>query len=608
VTDLPENILHIDLSASSVRVTDGSDLFRRCLGGEGVAIELLLTECARGIDPFSPDAPIILATGHLTSVYPCASKTIAMFKSPLTGNLGESHVGGHLAAALRFAGFDAVVIKGASERVVALHIEDSKVKIVHAASLWGLSPLDVEKALRDPTYDGMQSVVAIGRGGENYLYFSNAIVDRFHHFGRLGLGAILGAKKLKAISVKGGGEVPLKNPTEQKAMYEEIYRETVLSGKMGKYHDLGTPENVLVLNEIKALPTKNFSKSFFDRAERISGQAYAELDLERKISCPGCPVACIHLGSISTEFAPQHELGRKEIFQELKLVPYNYEPIYALGSNLEVGESRSVLSLIAFCEETGIDAMMAGTVLAWATEAYERGLITSEDTGGIVPIWSDSDSYLKFLENIVSKSNSFYARLAQGVAAAADKYGGREFAIALGKNGLAGYWTGPGFVVGTLVGARHSHLSNAGYTIDQNSIRKNSLPEQIADYLVEEENWRCVLNSLGICLFSRTIYSKELVSRLLANEGNNLTTDQLDELGRDIFHKMYRFKLREGFDLEQERVPERLFETPTPLGMLDRQSVESVLSLYIKKREGEGLHLKKEEKALLDLLSPRTRS
>jgi aldehyde:ferredoxin oxidoreductase len=608
VRDLPENILHINLSDSSSRIEDGSDLFQRYLGGEGVAIELLLRECARGIDPFSPESPIILATGLLTGVYPCASKTVAMFRSPLTGNLGESHAGGHLATALRFAGYGAVVIKGASERAVALHIEDSSVKIVHAASLWGLSPLEVEKALRDPTYDGMQSVVAIGRGGENYVYFSSAIVDRFHHFGRLGLGAILGAKKLKAISVKGGGEVPLKNPTQQKSMYEEVYREVVLSGKMRKYHDLGTPENVLVLNEIKALPTRNFSKSFFDRAERISGQAYAELDLDRKISCPGCPIACIHLGSLSTEFAPQHESGRKEVFQESRLVPYNYEPIYALGSNLEVGESRSVLSLIAFCEETGIDAMMAGTVLAWATEAYEKGLITSEDTGGVIPRWGDPDSYLRLLENIVSKSNGFYARLAQGVVAAADKYGGKEFAVALGKNGLAGYWTGPGFIIGTLVGARHSHLSNAGYAIDQDSIRKERSPEEIADYLAEEEDWRCVLISLGICLFSRSIYSKELVSKILAIEGKDLSVDQLDELGREIFHKMYRFKLREGFDLEGERVPERLFETPTPLGMLDRRSLESVLTFYIKRREREGLRLRKEEKALLDLLSARKRS
>lgn len=600
-----ERILYVDLSERTTRVVSRPELFVKYLGGTGVASKLLLEECPQKVDPFSPRAPIIFATGPLVGMYPCMAKSVALFKSPLTGNLGESHAGGHFSSALRFAEYGAIVITGASEKPVSLHVENGSPHVEYASSLWGLSPLQVEKTLKPPNGEGAHSVISIGRAGENLVHYSGATVDRYHHFGRLGLGAIMGSKKLKAVYVQGTGEILLVRPTEFKTMYDELYARVVGTDLMKKYHDLGTTVNVLELNELRALPSKNFSRPTYENAESVSGEHFANEYLERKISCPGCPIACIHLAGLRTPFAPEHERGRKEIFEEMELIPYNYEPIFALGINLDVSDAKGILRLISQCEHLGLDAIMAGAVLAWATEACEKGLITESATMGLLPKWGNVETYLQMIENIADVRNPFYVTLARGVGAAAEKYGGKEFAVSLGKNSPAGYHTGYAFVVGTLVGARHSHLSNAGYSIDQTAMVKKVSVEQMVGFLVEQEDWLNVLNSLVACYFSRSVYAKEFAVRALAAVGIQRTEDELMRLGKEIFHNLYNFKLREGFDITKEVIPKRLLETESPVGRLDPKAIEQMVSHYIKVREDEGLKLRPEEKALMDLLAAR---
>ena len=597
-------VLHINLSEKESRIDERPELFDTYLGGAGVASKLLEEECAPRVDPFSPEAPVIFAVGPFTGLLPSMVKTVAMFKSPLTGNLGESHCGGHFATALRFAGFGAVVVKGAADIPSVVLIEDTDVRVEAAASLWGLSPLQVEKSLRSPSQEGMESVASIGIAGENGVYYSGLITDRYHHFGRLGLGAVIGAKKLKAMKIHGTGEIPLERPTEFKDFYEEIHRRVVQTEEMRKYHDLGTPINVMMLNELGALPTKNFSQPKFERAEEISGERFLETLLERKISCPGCPVACIHLGGLRTSFSPQHELGRKEAFEELDLVPYNYEPVFALGSNLEIGDAQSVLRLIGKCERVGMDAIMTGSVLAWLTEAVEKGLIPRQEIGDLEPRWGDAATYSKIIENIALAKNQFYKRLALGTSAAAKKYGGKGFAVSIGKNSPAGYATGYGFVVGTLVGARHSHLSNMGYSIDQKAVKSNLSFEQIVEKIADEEDWLYVYYSLIGCYFARGVYDEETIAKALDLIGLTKTGKDLRDLGNEIFQRLYRFKVREGFNLAREEIPKRMSEIETPYGKLDPNRLREMVQHYIRIRERQGLPLRRDDEALAELLSP----
>jgi aldehyde:ferredoxin oxidoreductase len=500
-----------------------------------------------------------------------------MFKSPLTGNLGETHAGGRLASAIRFAGFGAIVIKGFADKLTYLTISDDEVGFHDAGAFKGQPPSVVEKALRIPNVEGLQSVVSIGLAGEKLVWYATANVDAYNHFGRLGLGAIFASKNLKAISITGTGEISAVNADALKLLYEELYQEAEKKGKMRKYHDLGTMENVLVLNEINALPTKNFTSGKFDFAEDISGEAFAEKQLIRKVSCPGCPIACMHIAALKVPFAAQHEIG--SIF-----LRYDYEPVYALGSNLLIRDQNDLLRLILLADEYGLDAMMLGTVLAWVTEAYEKGLISTSETLNVKPCWGDVESYIQITKNIVKMPNLFYTKLAQGVAEACEKYGGKDFAMAIGKNGLAGYLTGYAAFLGTLVGARHSHNSNAGYSIDQEA-RKSSLTyNEMVDKLIEEEDWRCVQTSLVICLFARGIYTGERVVEALKLVGINRSIDELKKLGREIFLNQYEFKFREGFDFHKENLPNRIFETPTLMGKLDRKVFTDMLAEYISKR------------------------
>jgi aldehyde:ferredoxin oxidoreductase len=601
-------VLHVNLAEKESRIDERLELFNAYLGGAGVASKLLEEECPPRIDPFSPEAPVIFAVGPFTGLLPSMVKTVAMFKSPLTGNLGESHCGGHFATALRFAGFGALVIKGAADLPSLLVIEDSDVRVEAASSLWGLSPLQVEKSLRSPDQEGIESVASIGVAGENGVYYSGLITDRFHHFGRLGLGAVMGAKKLKAIRIRGTGDVQLERPTEFKEFYDTIHRRVVQTEEMRKYHDLGTPINVMMLNEMGALPTKNFTQPRFESAEGISGERFLETLLERKISCPGCPVGCIHLGGLRTEFSPEHELGRKEAFEEVDLVPYNYEPIFALGSNLEVEDARSVLRLIGQCERLGMDAIMTGSVLAWLTEAVEKGLIPCQDIGDLEPRWGDSATYSKIIESIALGRNQFYKRLALGTSPAAEKYGGRDFAVSIGKNSPAGYATGYGFVVGTLVGARHSHLSNMGYSIDQKAIKSNFSLEQIVEKIAEEEDWLYVYYSLIGCYFARGVYDEETIVSALDLIGLPKSGRELRDLGNEVFQRLYRFKVREGFNLTREVIPKRLTEIETPYGRLDPSRLREMVQQYIRLRERQGLRIRRDDEALAELLSPTTKT
>jgi aldehyde:ferredoxin oxidoreductase len=428
-------------------------------------------------------------------------------------------------------------------------------------------------------------------------------VDRYHHFGRLGLGAIFGSKKLKAISARGSEGITLENALNVKKFYEQTYNDIVGTDIMVKYHDYGTPSNVLMLNELGALPTENFKKTKFEDADKISGEAIAESRLERKISCASCPIACVHLADIKDEFKPAHERGRPEVFKESKLTPYNYEPMYALGSNLRISDYDGLLHLISICEDLGLDAMTAGNVLGWVTEAFENKIITEKDTQKLKPAWGDVETYGIILKNIAKAKSPFYVALARGIDAAAEKYGGKDFAVSLGGNGPSGYMTGYGTITGTVVGARHSHLSNAGYSYDQTKLGNPFNADEIADYLIENEDWLYIMYSLGICYFARKAYSKETISRILKALDMDYSPEGLMTLGKEITHNFLKYKVQEGFEMSNVRIPKRLLEPETPWGKLDQTKIKQIISSYIDKRENEGIKLKTEDAALKDLLS-----
>lgn len=576
---LPTRVLTADLTTRRFTVEDRADLFQYYIGGAGVAINLLRENCPEGADPLGSDNPIVFAVGPLVGLYPLASKTVAMFKSPLTGNLGESHAGGRSAVAIRSAGYGAIVIRGTSESPVYLSIDPKGVNFRDASGIWGIaSSITTGRIIRElETGAGTRTIMRIGGAGERLVRYASVITETYRHFGRLGLGAVFGSKKLKAVTVTGNHGFEVSDRRLYREVYDDIYKRAVESPVMKKYHDIGTASNIMPLNLQKGLPAMNLKAATSPEAERISGEYLAENYLGRRVACAHCPVACIHIAALREPYE------KEPYFYKTTMIPYDYELIYALGSMLGVFDEKAMLHLIDDVEIWGLDAMSTGVALAWATEAQEKGLITQNETLGLNLRWGDRPTYAKAVEYIVKQPNEFYSALAQGVDKASALYGGADFALAFGGNEMPGYHTGPVTHVGYLTGARHSHLDAAGYSIDQAAL-KEKLPEPkaAATKLLKEEAWRQILSSLVVCFFARGIYDKDTVLKTLETAGHHkVPPESLDKLGVEILREKNRFKEREGFKPRELRIPGRVFETPSPLGKVEEKYLrESVEEFY----------------------------
>ncbi|NWF94860.1 MAG: aldehyde:ferredoxin oxidoreductase [Candidatus Thorarchaeota archaeon] len=568
-------VLHIDLSARTSHVQDREELFQKWIGGVGVASQLLLENCPPGTA--YADSPIILATGPFNMYYPCCAKTVAMFKSPLTGDLGESYAGGKLSMGMRLAGHDAVIITGRLSQPHYLLIQDDHVEFRDAHALWGLSARATGRILKEKAPgEGRRSILRIGVAGENQVRYAMVVVDTVRHFGRLGLGCVMGAKMLKGIVITGTHSYVVPSVKDYREMYRRVYDLVLKTGRMDKYDILGTSKNVLALNELRGLPTRNFSSSHFEGAEGISGERFADEVLVGKHSCVPCPIGCIHIGMLRVQFDPQRrDYGTV-------YVPYDYEPIFALGSNLGIGNTSDLLQLIERADMLGLDAMSVGGVLGWATEAFNKGVITARDLAGLSPRWGDVEDFLKMMDYIASPPNEFYTVAGRGVKALGDRYGGSEFAVHFNGNEAAGYHTGPASLVGQLAGLRHSHLDNAGYSLDEKALASPMTPTQIGQAIAKEDNWRAILNSLVICLFARPVFTPDVVIDSFRAIGQERTLEELSRVAELTFEARMRFKVQQGFDISRLEPPPRLLERLSPHGHIDKKDVTEAIGAWQK--------------------------
>ena len=549
VMDLDEiKVAYIDLNGESVEIRNRSDLLRY-FGGAGVAFKLLseYEDILREKGTLQPEQPIILSKGFFTGVYPCATKVTAAFKSPLTKELGESYAGGKLAYAMASAGLDAIVIDGAAERPVYVRVDESNVEIKDAERLWGLSCFEVESRLEG------KSKLCIGDAGEKQIPFACVTVDRYRHFGRLGLGALFGSKGLKAITISGNNQVK-----EESGYYREILEKIKEDKDIKKYSEgYGTSENTALMNEVSGLPVKNLQENRFD-VGNITEDAFAKFLVERK-TCPGCPIRCINVA--------------KREAKSLQIA-YDYEPIYSFGPLLGIGEAEEVLRLLEKVNEYGLDAIATGNLLAWATEAYEKRLIELP-----VPLkFGDTENYLETIDRIM-EGEGIYEDLRKGTEDAAEIYGGKDFALTLGRNAIAGYHTGYALLLGQAVGARHSHMDNNAWFLDFGNYSK----EEVVDELISDEKKRCLMNSLGLCLFTISVYEFDLISEALSVIGIDKSKKELLEIGEEIFELKQGIKRACGFEYGKLRFPERLFETESMNGVLNRETVDRMLKRYIER-------------------------
>ena len=281
-------VLYVDLETEKIRIEHRADLMSY-LGGVGIASVLLKENIKPDLDQSAPEQPVVFAIGAGTYIFPVLTKTVAMFISPLTGELGESYAGGRMAMSMMLAGYDALVLTGKAKKHSYLAVSTNSVNVRDARAIWGLSVTDAGQSIREREHNGglsvgKRSIIRIGPAGENGIAFAGVCVDTYRHFGRMGLGACLGSKNIKAISIYGNRSIPVQNDKQYFKVYKDIYKKCTSTDMMAKYHDVGTPINILPLNKSGALPTLNMRSGSFEYAENISGEAFAEKNLVRKMS------------------------------------------------------------------------------------------------------------------------------------------------------------------------------------------------------------------------------------------------------------------------------------------------------------------------------------
>jgi aldehyde:ferredoxin oxidoreductase len=561
--------LHVDLATGRGDILEIEGR-TSVAGGSGLAA-LLFNNYGQPDKPWDqPEQPLIFTIGPLTGYFPLMSKTVCAFKSPYHDQYAESHGGGRSALALRFADLDALVITGKAKRPSCLGVGSRMINLREVHYLWGLDVFTTGKQLRTMYKgSGHRSILRIGPAGERRSAMACINIDTYRHFGRLGGGAVMGAKNLKGIVIQGDATFLLPENKEYPDLFQEVYRQVTDTAMMSKYHNVGTSINVAVLNEIKALPCRNLQQTSDPNIGGITGERFADDTLLRNMACAGCPIGCIHIGFVREKF----DEGNHFFYRQ---VSYDHEPIFAAGSMLGVTNAFQVLMLIDTSEKMGLDVISAGVALAWATEALERGVVSEKET--LLSLqFGDAQSFKEALLHLGKGTNDFYTVLGQGAMKAAAHYGGAEFACVLGQE-MAGYATGEVFFISQALGFRHSHLDAAGYSYDQKYESKDI--QQAVDFLVKDEEERVFLSSMVACLFARGVYSDELLSRCLHSVGYDVLAEKRGSIAPYIQKLRWKIRIATGFDPATVTIPNRFNEIVTWKGPIDAEYLSALKKGY----------------------------
>jgi aldehyde:ferredoxin oxidoreductase len=421
---------------------------------------------------------------------------------------------------------------------------------------------------------GHRSIMRIGPSGEIGSAMACINVDSYRHFGRMGGGAAMGAKNLKAIVIHGDSHFSIPPGKEYSRLYKEVYKKVTSTDMMRKYHNLGTPANLQGLNDISSLPWRNLQQTCYPAISTINGTSFADQALLRNGACSGCPVGCIHIGFIREKVAADNRYHYHQ-------VAYDYEPIFAAGTMLGVTNTFDVLRILDIMEKVGLDAMSGGVALAWATEATEQGLISEKETL-VTLAFGDAIAYQQAARHLGRGSNDFYRLLGQGTLKAAAVYGGGEFGCVLGQE-MAGYATGELFFAAQTLGFRHSHLDTGAYSYDQKNSDKDIT--RAVDFLIEDEPGRAFLTSMVGCLFARAVYTEEQLAECLMAVGFDTLSGSIPKTSEYIRSLRWKVRAKTGFSPENFAIPKRFYQVETWKGQIDKNYLDSLKKEYGRRIE-----------------------
>lgn len=407
-------ILEIDLSSQKTKVRSVSDeTYRAYMGGSGLGAFLLYTELQAGTDPLSPESFIFFAAGPLNGTYCPSTRLSIAFKSPHTGIFGHSEVGGAIANEIKWAGWDAILVRGRSPKPVWLSIRNDQVQFNDAGPLWGKDTFSTNDALLAALKDDEFKTIVIGPGGENQVFYSCMIVDRFRAAGRSGGGAVMGSKNLKGIAVKGTGFVPVAQKDKFHAAAKNAKKLAVDLEAWQGIKRWGTAGLIELKNYgTGSLVTRNFQTTWYPDVVEIGAEEANRNFWKRHVACPNCPVHCMKVGVI-----------RGGDYDGLIAEGPEYETGVMLGSNCGVADFDAYMKAIESCDALGLDAISMGNVLGYTMELMDRGILTPADMGGMKLAWGDAEAMIDMIDKVAKKEGQAGQFLSLGVKRMGEKIG-----------------------------------------------------------------------------------------------------------------------------------------------------------------------------------------
>ena len=566
--------LRVNLS-SGIVTTDHptEDELKVFIGGRGFIIPRLLHEVPTGADPLGPENILIFATGPFTGYLPGGGRNSVGAKSPLTGGFGESEAGGFFGVELKRAGFDAVIIEGKSPQPVYLSVDKGKATLHDAKTIWGMDTAETETAVRKALGSNKFRTAAIGPAGEKCIPFATIHNDVTHVYGRNGMGAVMGAKHLKAIAVKGDKLPEVADKKTLVALSRSIKKSPLTT--------CGTGLAMAGYNENGNLPVNNFQGGRFENIQKITAGALCDNDmLVGMHSCFACPIRCKKSVMTQKPWPVDPAYGGPE-----------YETLAAFGSNCGVDNIFAIAKAHELCNRYGVDTISAGVVISFAMECFEKGLITTEDTGGLELRFGNAEAVVEMVD-LICRQEGFGKTLSLGCKKAAEIIGEGAEQYAMHIKGLelpmhdprhnqsfaihfTLHGTGPDHCTGSFDDMDGNNLGRFGVEDQSPPIEKvpsHELGPPKAQFLYSVGIYRQLCNHLALCLFIP--WTLEQCMQALSAITDWDTSYRMLRQVVDRTVTMTRiFNLREGFSVDDEKLPER-FYSPPPSGPLKEVAVD----------------------------------
>jgi aldehyde:ferredoxin oxidoreductase len=591
----------VDLSAGTVDVLPiPMELRQRLLGGRGIDMYLLYNLVGPDVDPLGPQNVFLVSAGLLTGTpAPAAARTHVAGKSPLTGLIGSANMGGFFGPELRFAGFDHLIIKGKAHKPSYLWVHNGEIEIREAGNIWGADSLEAQELIRRELGDPDIKVLTIGAAGENLVRFANVRTGPKNAAGRTGMGALMGSKNLKAIAVRGTLPIPIADPEGALEYHKELI-DFIQSSKyaeiMGKW---GTMFIYDVTNSTGLVRTRNFQSNQLPDSEELECEGIEHYSTG-VTACFGCTMHCRH-----------KYILKEGAWKGRYCEGPEYTSLGAFGT--EVGSNRLHKALEGnyLVNKHGLDTLETGSMIAWAMELNEKGLLPKELLGDLNLEWGNMEAVLQLVEDIAYR-RGLGDVLADGPRLAIQRLGPETAYYNIQIKGMSNLHSDerptPALALGIATATR-----GADHLRSRPAVDLYHLPEAVLDEIYGKKGmtsdyreyrgkpwmvfWQeclyALVDALGICKFQTVFLSpnmpkwKEYAKLLEKVVGLSFSEEQLMEIGERIYNLERMFLIREGITRKDDNLPERYFQEPTPAGLeavkgkvIDRSKFEHMLDEY----------------------------